>query len=45
MEELIFGKGDVALEQVAKKGCDVSCEDIQDLAEGLLVQRVVGYLL
>jgi len=44
--ELLYGKGDGALEQVAQRGCEVSFYgDIQDPSGYLHVQTIVGYLL
>jgi len=45
-EELLYGKGDGALKQVAQRGCGVFfCGDIQDPAGCLPAQPIVGYLL
>ena len=45
MEELLYGKGDVTLEQVAQRGRGVSFYgDIQDPSERLPVQPIVGNL-
>ena len=30
VEELLYGRGDGALERVVQRGCGVSCGDIQD---------------
>ena len=45
MEELLYGKDDGTLEQVAQRGCGVSYGDIQDLAGCLPVQPIVRNLL
>ena len=46
MEELLYSKGDGALEQVVWDGCGLSCGDIQNLSERLVVgtcsRSVVG---
>ena len=45
VEELLYGKGDVTLEQVAQRGRGVSFYgDIQDPSERLPVQPIVGNL-
>jgi len=44
-EELLYGKDDRVLDQVAQRHCGVSYGDIQDLSGHLPVQPIVGYLL
>jgi len=43
--EELYIKGDEALEQVAQRGCGVSCGDNQDPFGCLPVRPFVGYLL
>jgi len=46
VEELLYGKDDRALEQVAQRGCGVYFNrDIQGLGGCLPVQPIVGNLL
>jgi len=45
MEELLYGKGDGALEQVAQKSCGVSYGDTQDPSGCWSVRPTVEYLL
>ena len=46
VEELLYEKGDRALEQVAQRGCGVSFyRDVQDLSGCLPLRHIVGYLL
>jgi len=45
MDELLYDKGEGALEQVAQRGCGVTFYgDVQDLFGCLPVQPIVGYL-